>query len=294
MSQRIHLAAIVAREGRIWLLRDHDGAEWELPGGPFLPEHADPEAGIDAVLEAFGVRTAASEEHFIETLFLPDGEGHAVYNLYAAADWQGEPRAGEGRRTAWMAPEELDAIDMNTQVRDAILQVFGIRERPDTTAELLARLQSGVDGTARSLGFEDVPQKQYDGPGTRREAGLDVLRTLSAGTDPRVARENLGMRYGPLGDDVVDFAMGEVWATPGLDRRTRSLEVVAMLGALGRTGPLQGHIGGALNHGATPAELVETIRMVAVYAGFPAALDAWQVLEKVFEARGIPIPGVQP
>jgi 4-carboxymuconolactone decarboxylase len=131
-------------------------------------------------------------------------------------------------------------------------------------------------------------------PGDRRIRGLDVLRTLSGGGDPSQGHANLRTRYGPLGDDVVDFAMGEVWAAPGLDRRTRSLQVVAMLSALGRTGPLQGHIAGALNHGATAPELAETIRMVAVYAGFPAALDAWQVMAKVFEARDIELPGHEP
>jgi alkylhydroperoxidase/carboxymuconolactone decarboxylase family protein YurZ len=34
--------------------------------------------------------------------------------------------------------------------------------------------------------------------------------------------------------------------------------------------------------------------MVAVYAGFPAALEAWPVMERVFEQRGIPRPGQQP
>jgi hypothetical protein len=32
------------------------------------------------------------------------------------------------------------------------------------------------------------------------------------------------------------------------------------------------------------------MRMVAVYAGFPAALEAWPVMEKVFVQRGIARP----
>ena len=126
-----------------------------------------------------------------------------------------------------------------------------------------------------------------DSRSARRLAGLDVLRTLSGG-EPDRAAESLASNYPGLGWEVVDFAMGEVWANPDLDRRTRSLEVVAMLSALGRTNQLRGHMNGALNHGATPEELVQTVRMVAVYSGFPAALDAWTVLEEVFAARGIP------
>jgi 4-carboxymuconolactone decarboxylase len=92
--------------------------------------------------------------------------------------------------------------------------------------------------------------------------------------------------------DVIDFALGQVWSHPALDRRTRSLQVVAMLAAMGgKHGPLRSHLNGALNHGATPEQLVQTLRMVAVYAGFPAALDAWPLMEEVFAARGIPRPG---
>jgi 4-carboxymuconolactone decarboxylase len=291
MSQRIHLAAIVAREGQVWLVREHDGAEWELPGGPFLPEHADPEAGMGAHLATFGIEAPVAEDAFIETLFLPEADGHVVYNLYSAAPWSGEPAAGDGRHARWMAADDLDAVHMNGRVRDAILEAYGIRERPDNTDELLSRLQEGVAGAARSMGWDESESK--DSTPARRERGMDVLRTLG-GADPAAGLAGLQARYGPLGDDVVDFALGEVWALPDLDRRTRSLQVVAMLAALGRTGPLQSHIGGALNHGATPEELVQTMRMVAVYAGFPAALDAWQAMARVFEARGITVPGATP
>jgi 4-carboxymuconolactone decarboxylase len=293
MSQRIHLAAIVARDGQVWMVREHEAAEWELPGGPFLPEHADPEAGIGAHLATFGIEAPVAEDAFIETLFLPEADGHVVYNLYSAAPWSGEPAAGDGYHTRWVAADELDSVRMNGRVRDAILEAYAIRERPDSTDELLSRLQEGVARAARSMGWEEA-ESNDSSAGTRRERGMDVLRTLGGGADPAAGLAGLQSRYGPLGGDVVDFAMGEVWAEPGLDRRTRSLQVVAMLAALGRTGPLQNHVGGALNHGATPEELVQTIRMVAVYAGFPAALDAWQVMARVFEARGISVPGATP
>jgi 4-carboxymuconolactone decarboxylase len=125
----------------------------------------------------------------------------------------------------------------------------------------------------------------------RRARGLDVLRTLRGGGDPQAAATAMERTQPEIAGDVIDFALGEVWATPALDRKTRSLQVVAMLAALGRTaGPLTSHINGALNHGATPADVAETLRMVAVYAGFPAALEAWPVMEQVFEQRGIPRP----
>jgi 4-carboxymuconolactone decarboxylase len=124
---------------------------------------------------------------------------------------------------------------------------------------------------------------------------LDVLRTLRGGGNPEAAAEAMERTQPEIAGDVIDFALGEVWSGAALDRKTRSLQVVAMLAATGRTGgPLTSHINGALNHGATPEQVVETLRMVAVYAGFPAALEAWPVMERVFEQRGIPRPGQQP
>jgi 4-carboxymuconolactone decarboxylase len=119
---------------------------------------------------------------------------------------------------------------------------------------------------------------------------MAVLRTLSGGDAGR-AFAGLQRRYPEMAGDVVS-AIDMAWTGPALDRKTRSLQVVAMLGALGgRSGPLRSHINGALNHGATPEQLVETMKMVAVYGGFPAALEAWPVMEAVFAERGIPRPG---
>ena len=117
---------------------------------------------------------------------------------------------------------------------------------------------------------------------------------MRATDDPAPAFEAMRKGTPEIAGDVVDFALGEVWSDPALDRRTRSLQVVAMLAAMGgRSGPLRSHLNGALNHGATPEQLVQTLRMVAVYAGFPAALEAWPLMEEVFKARGVERPGRQ-
>ena len=93
MAQRIHLAAILEREGELLLRRGPGEEEWSLPGGDLLPEHEDVDAGMAAILEGMGVSVEAIEEAFYETLFIPDTEGHMVYNLFATSAWQGEPAA---------------------------------------------------------------------------------------------------------------------------------------------------------------------------------------------------------
>ena len=86
---------------------------------------------------------------------------------------------------------------------------------------------------------------------------------------------------------VIEFGFGDVYSRPGLDLRTRELATVAGLAALGHAQPqLRVHVNGALNVGCTPAEIVEVIIQMALYAGFPAALNAAFTAKQVFAERG--------
>ncbi len=282
MAQRIHLAAILERDGELLLRRGAGETAWSLPGGDLAPEHEDVEAGMAAILAAMGIAVEGIAEAFSETLFIPEGAGHLVYNLFVTSAWEGEPAAA-GAELLWRRPEALAHLEMDARVREGILVAFGLTAPRDDSAAILEALQREAGGAADAGdGFPFA---------SRREAGRDVLRTLSGGGDADARHAGLRANAPELADHVVDFALGEVWGGANLDRRTRSLEVVAMLAALtGRPAQLRSHINGALNHGATPDEVIETLRMVAVYAGFPAALTAWPVMEEVFAERGVPRP----
>lgn len=90
---------------------------------------------------------------------------------------------------------------------------------------------------------------------------------------------------------IFEFGYGDIYSRPGLDLRTRMLATVAGLVALGHAEKeLEVHIGSALNVGASREEVVETIMQMALYAGFPAALNALFIARRVFSARD----GAQP
>lgn len=90
---------------------------------------------------------------------------------------------------------------------------------------------------------------------------------------------------------IFEFGYGDIYSRPGLDLRTRMLATVAGLVALGHAEKeLEVHIGSALNVGASREEVVETIMQMALYAGFPAALNALFIAKRVFSARD----GAQP
>ena len=85
----------------------------------------------------------------------------------------------------------------------------------------------------------------------------------------------------PIQQYITRNAWGDVWQREGLDLRTRSLITVAMLTALGKQHELKGHVRGALNNGATVAEIQEVLLHASIYCGLPAAVEAFRSAAEV-------------
>ena len=82
---------------------------------------------------------------------------------------------------------------------------------------------------------------------------------------------------------MVAFGFGDVYGRPGLGLREREIATVAALTALGTAErQLRVHLRAALNVGVTREELVEVVIQMAVYAGFPAALNGISAIRQVF------------
>src|SRR5947207_2723912 len=86
---------------------------------------------------------------------------------------------------------------------------------------------------------------------------------------------------------LIEFPFGDIYSRPGLDLKTRELAVVAALTAMANAAPqLKVHIHGAMNVGSSRQEIIEIIIQMAVYAGFPAALNGLFAARDVFQERG--------
>ena len=83
-------------------------------------------------------------------------------------------------------------------------------------------------------------------------------------------------------DFVNQYAFGEVWARPGLDKKTRHMLTIAMLTALGRLDELKAHLSLTPNSGVTRDEVKEVLMHAAIYAGVPAAMSAFNRANEVF------------
>jgi 3-oxoadipate enol-lactonase/4-carboxymuconolactone decarboxylase len=88
-------------------------------------------------------------------------------------------------------------------------------------------------------------------------------------------------------DFITRYAWGDIWARPGLDRKTRSCITLAALVALGRDHELAMHVRAALRNGLTADEIKEVLLHTAVYAGVPAANAAFAIAQQVLEEEGV-------
>lgn len=87
---------------------------------------------------------------------------------------------------------------------------------------------------------------------------------------------------------LIEFPFGDIYSRPDLDLKSREIATVAALCAMGNAAPqLKVHIHGALNVGCSPKEVVEVLMQMAVYAGFPAALNGLFAAQDVFNERGV-------
>jgi 4-carboxymuconolactone decarboxylase len=122
--------------------------------------------------------------------------------------------------------------------------------------------------------------------------------------DKALYDKGMAMRRKVLGDEYVDravantddfnrkfqdllneFCWGAVWTDEDLKPRDRSLLNLGMIACLGRMHEFEAHFRGALRNGLTHKELSAILRQVAIYCGFPAAVDCHRVAKQVLAAE---------
>lgn len=138
----------------------------------------------------------------------------------------------------------------------------------------------------RSKGIRDVTgdvSNREGGSCNRYGKGAEALSHL----DTLQARR-LEEAYGDFSPELVrftlEYAFADIYSREGLDRKYRQMATVSALATLGNApSQLQFHIKGTLNVGITEEEIKEMMLLMTVYAGFPAAINAMNMLREVLE-----------
>ena len=120
---------------------------------------------------------------------------------------------------------------------------------------------------------------------SRYERGWEKLKEIDGEIGERVI-QSLQQIAPDFGRYLIEFPFGDIYSRPGLDLKSREIATIAALCALGNAQPqLKVHIHAALNVGCTREEVVEVFMQMAVYAGFPAALNGLAAAQAVFQER---------
>ena len=115
------------------------------------------------------------------------------------------------------------------------------------------------------------------------DEGMRVRREVLGDEHVDAAIERTTEFTSDFQDLITRYAWGDIWARPGLDRRTRSCVTLTALVALGREHELAMHVRAALRNGLTPDEIGEVLLQCAVYCGLPAANGAFAIAQGVIE-----------
>src|SRR5829696_8568883 len=118
------------------------------------------------------------------------------------------------------------------------------------------------------------------------ERGLK-LRTEMFGKEAVEKRTAAFGDFGkPLQHIINAYAYGDVWSRSAVPPGTKSLAMIAMMAAAGRSNELKVHLKGALKNGCTEEEIQEILLLVAMYCGIPAANEAHTLATEVFREAG--------
>lgn len=108
------------------------------------------------------------------------------------------------------------------------------------------------------------------------DVGVQIIDTLKS-SSPDLARY------------IVELAFGDVYSAGGLTVQERQLATIAGLTVLGYAqAQLKVHIRGALNVGCSREQVIQTVVQMALYGGFPAALNGVTTAKAVFDEIDAP------
>ncbi len=256
---------------------------------------------------------AAPPQHFtggaqVEMLFEAVDPSHAsggsvTFEPGARTAWHTHPRgqvliitAGTGRVQRW--GDSIEEVRAGDVVRIPAGQKHWHGASPHASMTHLA-ISEHRDGASVQW-MEQVSNEQYNSAPSASGARAATPRpegppapqpqpqplNAQTGTDRPSGplQQKLAPGMAALTDDVL---YGDVWRRPNLSPRDRSLVTIAALIAMGKTTPVAGHLGRALDNGVQPSEASGLLAHLAVYCGWPNAVSALDAYEQVYTARKI-------
>jgi 4-carboxymuconolactone decarboxylase len=133
----------------------------------------------------------------------------------------------------------------------------------------------------RKIDFKPI---EDGGREDRFAVGVEWLSKLEE-NQVQILKNNLDDIAPNMVDYIVAYGYGDIYSRKNLDTKMRQIATIAALTAMGTAQPqLAFHIKAGFNVGLTKEEIIETIILMSVFAGFPAAINGIDVAKKVFKS----------
>lgn len=137
--------------------------------------------------------------------------------------------------------------------------------------------------TTHSMGHNPDQNANY-------ENGLKVRTEVMGAAHVKRSLDSATAFTQPLQDWIIEHAWGSTWQDDSvLPRKYRSLITIGFLIAQKSPNELKGHIRGAINNGATVAEIREVLMHSLPYCGAPATQEAFRAAIEVLNELDIDI-----
>lgn len=160
--------------------------------------------------------------------------------------------------------------------------------RPEEIGELITQLAvySGWPNAMSAVGeVKRVFDQRGIGPVTNSDAARIELEAAAEAARTDAVNATVAPTAPLLADLTNRVLFGDLWQRPDMSARDRSLVTMAALIALGQPEQLPFHANRAMDNGLTRAEAAEVPAHLAFYAGWPRAMSAVPVLQRVFASR---------
>lgn len=247
-------------------------------------------AGI--VFAAIGASGAGAQETERRRIAPPavydvaPGLGHFTDDVLFGEVWDRRELAPRDRSLVTVAG--LIAMGRTAQIAPHVARGLDNGLEPAVIGETITHLAfytgwpnaiSAVDEVARVFAERGIaPVTDSSADRIELEAAAEAART-------NAVNATVAPTAPALADLTNRVLFGDLWQRPDMSARDRSLVTMAALVAIGQPEQLPFHANRAMDNGLTRAEAAEAVTHLGFYAGWPRAMSAVPVLERVFAAR---------
>lgn len=214
------------------------------------------------------------------------GLGHFTDDVLFGEVWKRGELAPRDRSLVTLAA--LVSTGKTAQIGHHVGRALDNGVKPEEIGELISHL-AFYSGWPNAMSAVAETKKIFDerkiGPVVDSDAARITLEAAAEAARANTVNTVVAPTAPILAELTNRVLFGDLWQRPDLSARDRSLVTMAALIAIGQPEQLAFHANRAMDNGLTRIEAAEVPAHLGFYAGWPRAMSAVPVLEKMFAVR---------